>query len=284
MSRLVRKSILIIAVLSVLLMTVTPWLTENTEAASRMHLKKTTVTMTIGETWQQKLYSSTGKTIKATKVTWTSNNKKIAKVTKQGKVTAIGKGTATLKAKYAGKTYRFKVYVKAATFNVKECSIYLEESQKLYLKSASGKKIASDKVNWESQNPQIAEVDELGIVQAKDIGTTDISATYQGKIYHCRCTVKGLKPPMVTGVTCDDYGRTTIYWKPGTSADGYCIYSRIKGTSEWKQVSEVKGSLSYSSSSKSGAVYYAVSAYKMIDGVKVYSEKSMGRKLKCHWD
>lgn len=40
MSRLVRKSILIIAVLSVLLMTVTPWLTENTEAASRMHLKK----------------------------------------------------------------------------------------------------------------------------------------------------------------------------------------------------------------------------------------------------
>lgn len=202
MSRLVRKSILIIAVLSVLLMTVTPWLTENTEAASRMHLKKTTVTMTIGETWQQKLYSSTGKTIKATKVTWTSNNKKIAKVT----------------------------------------------------------------------------------VQAKDIGTTDISATYQGKIYHCRCTVKGLKPPMVTGVTCDDYGRTTIYWKPGTSADGYCIYRRIKGTSEWKQVSEVKGSLSYSSSSKSGAVYYAVSAYKMIDGVKVYSEKSMGRKLKCHWD
>ena len=43
------------------------------------------------------------------KIKWSSSNKKIAKVDKKGKVTAVKKGKATIKATVGGKTYKCKI-------------------------------------------------------------------------------------------------------------------------------------------------------------------------------
>ena len=86
---------------------------DSTHAATKkIHLKKTTISLSIGKTYQQKLINKNGKTIKATSVKWKSKNTSVAKISKKGKVSAIKVGTASMTAKYKGKTYKFKVNVK----------------------------------------------------------------------------------------------------------------------------------------------------------------------------
>ena len=81
-------------------------------ASKKIHVKKKTVSIYVGSTYQQKLIDKKGKTIKATKVKWKSKNASVAKVSKKGKITAVKKGTAKMTAKYKGKTYKFTVNVK----------------------------------------------------------------------------------------------------------------------------------------------------------------------------
>lgn len=81
-------------------------------AKKKIHVKKKTVSLVIGKTYQQKLIDKKGKTIKPTKVKWKSLKKSVAKITKKGKIKAVKKGTAKMTAKYKGKTYKFTVKVK----------------------------------------------------------------------------------------------------------------------------------------------------------------------------
>ena len=81
-------------------------------AVKKIHLKKTTITLVKGKTYQQKLLDKRGKVISATKVKWKSLKTSVAKISKKGKVTAVKAGTAKMTAKYKGKTYKFTVKVK----------------------------------------------------------------------------------------------------------------------------------------------------------------------------
>lgn len=76
-------------------------------AKTKVKLNKTSVTLQVGKTVQLKLKGT------AKKVTWTSSNKKIATVTKKGKVTAKKAGKATITAKAGKKKYKCKIIVKA---------------------------------------------------------------------------------------------------------------------------------------------------------------------------
>lgn len=88
---------------------------DTTYAASKkIHIKKKTVTLYVSDKYQQKLIGKNGKKIKATKVKWKSKKKAVAVINKKGKITALKPGTAKMTAKYKGKTYKFKVVVKAA--------------------------------------------------------------------------------------------------------------------------------------------------------------------------
>ena len=84
---------------------------SEVHAASKIHLKKTTITMTVGTTYQQRLLTLSNKVISTAKVKWSSNNNKVVKISKYGKITAIKSGTTTIKAKYNGKTYSCRVKV-----------------------------------------------------------------------------------------------------------------------------------------------------------------------------
>ena len=83
------------------------------EAASKkIHLSQTTAWLITGESVQLKLIDAKDKTISASKVTWSTSNKKIAKVSKKGKVTAIEDsfgGECKITAKYKGKKYTCKI-------------------------------------------------------------------------------------------------------------------------------------------------------------------------------
>lgn len=80
----------------------------SANAAAKVKLSKTKVTLTAGKTTTLKLKNN------KKKVKWSSSNKKIATVNSEGKVSAKKKGTAKITAKAGGKKYTCKVTVKAA--------------------------------------------------------------------------------------------------------------------------------------------------------------------------
>ena len=100
--------------------------------SKKIKLNKTKVTIKVKKTVKLKL-----KNAKASKVKWTSSNKKVAKVSKKGLVTAKKAGKATIKAKYKKKTYKAKIKVVAKKKNVnKEIPLPIdgnELSQGIYL-------------------------------------------------------------------------------------------------------------------------------------------------------
>ncbi len=98
-----RKAVAIVSVIT-LLISVLPM--EQAQAAKKIKLNKSKITIKIGKSVTLKLKNA------KKKVTWKSSNKKIASVDKKGKVTGKKAGSVKITAKSAGKKYICKVMVK----------------------------------------------------------------------------------------------------------------------------------------------------------------------------
>lgn len=108
-----KKILSLLVILSLFIGIVGAFNVDTTFAATKkIHLKKKTISVVAGKTFQQKLIDKKGKTIKASKVTWKSKKISVATINKKGKITAVKTGTAKMTAKYKGKTYTFTVKVK----------------------------------------------------------------------------------------------------------------------------------------------------------------------------
>lgn len=103
-----KKRVLSVLICMVLVLGSLVWLTPDTsvEAASAVKLNKKKMTMYVGDTFILKLKNATGD------VKFSSTDKKVAKVSAKGVVTAVAEGKATIKAKYNKKTYKCKITVK----------------------------------------------------------------------------------------------------------------------------------------------------------------------------
>ena len=116
-------------------------------APSKVTLNKKSATLKVGDTLQLKatLPSKTA----SNKMTWTSNNKNVATVSKKGQVTAVGAGTATITVK---------------TFNGKKasCKLTVEEEKEGY----SGEIWDAIGINFDTFNNLIA--DPLTLLSYED--------------------------------------------------------------------------------------------------------------------
>lgn len=141
------------------------------------------------------------KTIKATispsnatnqKLTWTTSNKKVATVS-NGKITAKGKGTATITVKTAnGKKASCKVTVKISVSKLKlnKERVFLRQGKSQTLKlTITPSDAQNKKVTWKSADTKTATV-KNGKVTAKKVGTTTVTVTSaNGKKTSCKVTV-----------------------------------------------------------------------------------------------
>ena len=80
--------------------------TENVFAAKKVKLNKVKATIYVGKTVQLKVNNN------KKKVKWSSSNKKVATVSKRGKVTGKKAGKATITAQIGKKKYKCKIIVK----------------------------------------------------------------------------------------------------------------------------------------------------------------------------
>ena len=126
-----------------------------------------------------------------TSLTWSSSNNKVATVSKElnsagketgnAKITAKGKGTATITVKTPnGKTAACKITVGQVKLNVTSAKMQVKQTTKVFV--VKSKYPENDKVaKWTSSKPSIASVSKTGKVKAKKTGTTVLTVTMKSK-------------------------------------------------------------------------------------------------------
>lgn len=146
-------------------------------------LNVTSKTLNKGKSFTLKVTGRVGK------AKFSSSNKKVATVSSGGKVTAKGKGSATITVKTNGVTLKCKVTVKVPKKRVSvkisktSLKLYNSSSYKLSVRGGSGK------IKWSSSNRKIATVSSSGVVVGLKAGSCTITATRNGVSVKCKVTV-----------------------------------------------------------------------------------------------
>ena len=177
-------------------------------------------------------------------VTWKSSNTSVATVDSNGKVTAVGNGTATITVTTVsgGKTATCKVTVSIATTGVtlnKTSATLTSKGQTLSLTATVSPSNAANKnVTWKSSNTSVAIVDSNGKVTAVGNGTATITVTTAsgGKTATCKVTVsiattgvtlnqtsatltsKGQTVTLIATVLPSDAANKNVTWKSSNTA------------------------------------------------------------------
>ena len=120
-------------------------------------------------------------TASETAFTWTSSNKKIAKVTKTGRVKGIKPGTVTITVSNADGSAKAKcrltVLQGVTGMKLDKAALTVSKGRRATLKANIEPANAADKsVIWTSSNNDVATVDENGVITAKAVGYAVITA------------------------------------------------------------------------------------------------------------
>lgn len=204
MNRTKRKTLWLLSLLVLLVLPVFA-MPRQAEAANNKKISSYSVTINNKNVKKKKytMNSGTSVAIKTTvkpaqalkSVTYKSGNSKVAKVDKQGNITALKKGvvkiTITLKAKNGKKqstwvkvqvngvdTSKIKTYaVTNDGNNAKKKTITLEKGKNTYLKVDVNPTQARKSVSFKSSNKKIATVNGSGKITAKKEGTAKLTVT-----------------------------------------------------------------------------------------------------------
>ncbi|GGE33434.1 MULTISPECIES: Ig-like domain-containing protein [Sphingobacterium] len=175
---------------------------------SKITLNETQGTMEVGQSFS--LIANVGPADAHNKaVIWTSNNTTIATVDQNGNVFSKKEGTVVITVKSAENpsilaTCTFKITpARVVLISLSESYKELNLGDKFTLYASVDPSNAQNKtIIWSSSNPQIATVDQNGIITAKSPGRVDIVATSQDNpIINNNCTivVKGLDSDVKVG-------------------------------------------------------------------------------------
>lgn len=117
-------------------------------------------------------------------VTFTSSNTKAAKISKNGKITALKKGTTTITVSNSETKTSFKLTVKKPSLNITKRTVKKGNTFKLKVKGGVGK------AKFKSKSKKTASVSKKGVVKAKKKGSTTITVKTNGITLKCKVKVK----------------------------------------------------------------------------------------------
>lgn len=153
-----------------------------------------TKTLYCGGTFTLKIKNAPGK------ITWSTQNKKVATVNSKGVVTAKGAGTTYIQAKVGGKTYKCKITVLKTEISKASSTLYYKETTTLKVNNAPSK------VTWSSGDTNIATVNSKGVVTACGVGSTYIYAKVSIGTYKSKITVKDRDQAVNISIATNDGG------------------------------------------------------------------------------
>ena len=212
-------------------------------AVSGVSIDRPTAELFVGETVQ---LSATITPSDATdqSIGWSTSSISIATVSKNGLVTAVAEGKATIKAFAGGKSASCVVTVSKKTVNVSsvtlnKTSLNLTKGESMTLVATVAPADATNKtVSWTSSDSRVASVDSKGKVTAIGNGNATITAKAGDKDATCTVTVtvpiesislnkteltldKGQSETLIATVKPDDATEKTVTWSsadPGVAA------------------------------------------------------------------
>ena len=165
---------------------------------SSVTLDEISLTLNVGESQELEVTIDPTDAMDTT-VTWASNNPEVATVDTNGKVTAIGSGTATITATVDGQSVTCTVtvpkLVTSVSLNKDELTLTTGNSEQLTA-TVEPTDASNKNLSWTSSRTDIATVDTNGTVTAKAPGTTTITATAaDGSNKSDSCTVTVQEAP-----------------------------------------------------------------------------------------
>ena len=237
------------------------------------------------------------------RVTWQSSDEKVATVDENGKVTAVGNGTAAINATSVSGSYTATVSVTVKIpMEIQKLTIEAEKETLTKIGESTELKVKIEPENadlqkliWKSHNEKVAITDENGKVTAVGNGTAEITVTTKdGKITaSIMITVKVPDEPTINKTTGFRRLRArsvkqtktsvTLQWNIIKDADGYFVYGNRCNTGtksyKYRKLATITGgdiSTWTQKDLKKGTYYkYVVKAYRLVNGKKVVTDTSI---------
>lgn len=157
-------------------------------------LDRTSITLNEGQ--EQELLATVSPSYASdTSLIWTSADEQVATVDRDGKVTAISKGTTTIRAEakdgsreYATCTVSVTIGTTGVALNTHNLNIYIGEKYE-FKATVSPSNADNKNVLWTSKDPSIASVSSEGIVRGIDSGSTTVIVRTQDGNYEDNCDI-----------------------------------------------------------------------------------------------
>lgn len=174
-------------------------ITVKNQLVKGLKLDKKKVTLKKGETVILNVDTITPNDAFNQEVKWTTTNRKVATVDKNGKVTAKGKGTCYIKCSATDGskiTAKCKITVKSnsvksITLNKTKGTLKIGKTLKLRITAVVPEEIKDPAVKWSSSDEKVAIVDKDGKVAAVGKGNCDIICTaLDGSETFIKCRIK----------------------------------------------------------------------------------------------
>lgn len=188
--------------------TVAQWVTSIT-------LDQSTLTLNEGQSANLSVSSIVPDNAADKTLKWTSSDEGVAKVDQTGKVTAVSKGSATIKAetndgsgKYASCSVMVNRLVSSIVLSKSSIVIHIGETETLTA-TVTPTSANNTSVSWSSSNPSVATVSSSGLVTGIARGTTTITVTANdGSGVKATCEVEVKQ--YVTSISLDKTSITLI--------------------------------------------------------------------------
>lgn len=225
-------------------------------------------------------------------VKWESDNKAVATVNSNGKVTSVGAGSTNIRCTVNGSqsaVCHVTVYAAAQSIGLNKTSVTLwvgGQTEKLVCTYTPADSYAE--VKWTSDNEAVAKVSDDGTVTPISVGETTVRVkTEDGKTASCTVKVQASqRPEFISGmpsVTAKATSSTTVavQWKEYSNAERYIVYRRTVGSGGFAQLASVTG-LSYTDKiAKAGtSYYYTVKAASKKWGAEAFSKYDTNIQVK----
>jgi uncharacterized protein YjdB len=245
-------------------------------------LNSTSLTFPVYDTRTLTVKYSPDNTTDVKGVTWSSSNTKVATVDSNGKITAVGAGTATITAKTKNANYYGKTLTATCKVTVTKISLS-NTSGTLPNKTYTGKQIKPSVVITSGGKKLVQGTDYTVTYGAnKSVGKGSVKITGKGNYTGTFTKYFYIVPAKVTlsSVKSSAKKKAVVKYKKATGASGYQIAYAIKGSSSWKYTTTTSLSKTISGLTSKKTYQIKVRAYKTIDGKTQYGAFSSIKTVK----
>ena len=158
---------------------------------------------------------------------WSTNTPNVAVVDQNGLVTGIGNGFATITVTTQnGYTAQCNVIVQTSIISIvmNQSNITIERNQVIKLTTTVNPNFTTEKVNWISDNQQIATIDDNGILTAKEVGNVTITAQNKNGKISAKCSITIVHEPITINMSGNISGtksqQTVLQWNSSSIPAG----------------------------------------------------------------